>query len=173
MPTRPRPGRPARRPPAARTSPARRRPVGTGPASSRSSCSSSASRGRGRTWSSTSATAPVSRGPSSDGRHGQTGGQSVRGRADRDLGPRGRPASAAPRGGRRPGRCRAARSGCRGPAGRPRPTRPGGRRPGPPPAPPSRATRPSASSGSVRQSSTVWRTSTWSGTGTGPGAAFS
>ncbi len=36
-----------------------------------------------------------------------------------------------------------------------------------------RATRPSASSGSVRQSSTVWRTSTWSGTATGPGGAFS
>ena len=37
----------------------------------------------------------------------------------------------------------------------------------------SSATRPSASSASVRQSSTVWRTSTWSGTATGPGAALS
>ena len=66
-----------------------------------------------------------------------------------------------------------ARSGCRGRAATARPTRRSARRPGRTRAPSSRATRPSASSGSVRQSSTVWRTSTWSGTGTGPGAAFS
>src|SRR5579875_329671 len=35
------------------------------------------------------------------------------------------------------------------------------------------ATSPSASSGSLRQSATVWRTRTWSGTAMGPGAVFS
>ena len=61
------------------------------------------------------------------GRHRESTGPASRG-----PGRAGPPGCDAPRAGRRRGRCRAARSGCRGPGARARPTRPGG----PPPAPP-------------------------------------
>ncbi len=167
-----RPGRPARPPELARTSPARPGPAGTGPGESRRSCSSSGVPRSGSHLVEHLGHGIVVEGPELRRRHGQARGQPA-GPAARGHGGPAPPACGAPRGARRRGRCRGVRSGCRGRAGRARPTRPGARRPGPTRA--LRAGRPGRRRRAARSGSrcTVWRTSTWSGTATGPGAAFS